>query len=150
MFWVVYAKSSLIDFSSALFFYSTLIKSITNCITQWCCFGICQRQSGTHTHTYTFSHPYPLRVSWPRRRTRCTSLWSTVLVNRLAWNGPSPVWAQVTWTAERHTAAPPSSTWASFPDPIGWSGYPSNRSTSVLPLTFWLCSKYGPRLSRGI
>lgn len=84
------------------------------------------------------NHPYPLSVSWPRRRTRCTSLWSTVPVNRLAWYGPSPVWPQTTWTAERHTAAHPSSTWASFPDPIGRSGYPSNCSTSVLPLTLWL------------
>lgn len=107
-------------------FYSvTLIKSILKSITLWC------HKIVTHTD----SHPYPLSVSWPRRRTRCTSLWSTVPVNRLAWYGPSPVWPQATRTTERHTPAHPSSTCASFPDPIGRSGYPSNRSTSVLPLT---------------
>lgn len=77
----------------------------------------------------------PLSVSWPRRRTRCTSLWSTVPVKRLAWYAPFPVSPKATWAAVRHIAAHPSSTWASFPDPIGQFGYPSNRSTSVLFLT---------------
>lgn len=72
---------------------------------------ICQRQ------WHTDFHPYPLRVSWPRRRTRWASLWSRVPVNRLAWYGPSPVW--LPWTTERQTAIHPSSTRASFPDPIG-------------------------------
>lgn len=85
--------------------------------------------------THTDRHPYPLSVSWPRRRTRCTSLWSTVPVKRLAWKGAFPVSTQCTWNAARHIAAHPSSTWASFPDPIGRSGYPSKRSISVLPLT---------------
>lgn len=85
--------------------------------------------------TCSESHPYPLSVSWPRRRTRCTSLWSTVPVKRLAWNGPFPVSPKATWTIATHIATHPSSTWANFPDPIGRPGYPSNRSTLVLPLT---------------
>lgn len=88
--------------------------------------------------TVTHIDAYPLSVSWPRRRTRCTSLWSTLPVKRLAWYGPFPVWSQVTWSPPRHTATHPSSTWASFPDPIGRPGCPSNQISAVLPLTLWL------------
>lgn len=69
------------------------------------------------TVKHTDSHP--LNVSWPRRRTRCASLWSTVPVKRLAWYGPFPVWLQATWTAPRHITTHPSRAWVSFPDPIG-------------------------------
>lgn len=91
-----------------------------------------------NTHTHTGSHAYPLSVSWPRRRTRCTSLWSSVPVKRLAWSGPFAVWPHATWTAARHTDIHPSITWASMPDPIGRSGNPSNWVTSVLPFPLWL------------
>lgn len=85
-----------------------------------CCDFRFSKDRDTHTH------PYPLRVSWPRRRTRCTSLWSTALVKRLAWYAPFPVSPSATRTNTRATH--PSSTWASFPDPIGWSDYSSNRA----------------------
>lgn len=88
--------------------------------------------------TRTDRRPYPLSVSWPRRRTRCTSLWSTALVKRLAWYGPSPVWPQATCTTDRDIAAHPSSTWASFPDPIGRPGDPSHRRATVKWLTLRL------------
>ena len=112
-------KSNVMYFISALFYINK--KGISNFLGDF----------KTVAHTDIDFHPYPLSVSWPRRRTRWASLWSTVPVNLLAWYGPSPVWAPATWTAERHTAAHPSNTWASFPDPIGQSGYPSNRSTCV-------------------
>lgn len=132
MYWVVNAKTNLMQFSSFILLWM-LLQYNMNKINTAAHLGFA-KDSDTHTD----SHPYPLSVSWPRRRTRCTSFWSTVLVNRLAWYDPSPVWPQTTWTAERHTAAHPSSTWASFPDPIDRSGYPSNRSTFVLQLTLWL------------
>lgn len=60
----------------------------------------------------------PLSVSWPRRRTRCTSLCSVASVKRLAWYAPVPVCELDTWTAPRNTAAHPRSTWASIMEPI--------------------------------
>lgn len=91
------------------------------------------RADDTHKHkrTHADRHPYPLSVSWPRRRTRCTSLWSTAPVKRLAWYGPSPVWLQVTWTTDTDNAAHPSSTWARFPDAIGRPGYPPFQQLAV-------------------
>lgn len=44
-------------------------------------------------------------------------------------------------------AAHPSSTWASFPDPIGQSGCPSDHVTLQLPLTRTV-HRMGPRVSR--
>ena len=101
------------------------------------------------SHTHRDGGPYPLRVSWPRRLTRCTSLWSSVPVKRLAWYCPVPgVSPQHKWNDPTHMAAHPSSTWASFPDAIGPSGYPSKTQLPpcYLALSLALRSPCGPRL----
>lgn len=87
--------------------------------------GFKEQPGPGHWHGRPRSAPYPLSVSWPRRRTRCTSLWSTPPLKRLAWYCWSPVWPL--WTTERHSARHPSS----VPDPIGCSGCRSDRAAQV-------------------
>lgn len=88
----------------------------------------------------------PLSVSWPRRRTRCTSLCSAVPVKRLAWYAPFPVCAPITWTAARHTAAHPSSTWASITGPIGHLAFPPTLPCSDFWFSVWTQATQGFRL----
>lgn len=111
---------------SVLFFNTTI--QCRNCGRHGASWG---QMTHKHRRTHADRHPYPLSVSWPRRRTRCTSLWSTAPVKRLAWYAPSPVWLQVTWTTDTDSAAHPSSTWARFPDAIGRPGYPPFQRLAV-------------------
>lgn len=67
---------------------------------------------------HDWKNSYPLRDSWPLRRTLCCTSPSGFPVNRLAWMSPSPC-ACTEWTAAHQIAAHPSTTLASFHTPIG-------------------------------